>query len=79
MYNALNNPTELTGWTIGGGDPCGDSWKGITCEGSSVVSMYGILNDETSQMHLYDFFLKVFLWLKKLTFVLLCWLVISLV
>lgn len=39
MYNAFNNPTELTGWKIGGGDPCGDSWKGITCEGSSVVSI----------------------------------------
>jgi hypothetical protein len=48
MYNALNNPTELKGWKIGGGDPCGDSWKGITCEGSSVVSMYAILNNETS-------------------------------
>ncbi|WJX22860.1 Protein STRUBBELIG-REPTOR FAMILY 8 [Trifolium repens] len=39
MYNALNNPTDLKGWKIGGGDPCGDSWKGITCEGSSVVSI----------------------------------------
>lgn len=46
MYNALNNPTELTGWKIGGGDPCGDSWKGITCDGSAVDSMYDILNDE---------------------------------
>ncbi|XP_058723746.1 protein STRUBBELIG-RECEPTOR FAMILY 8 [Vicia villosa] len=39
MYNALNNPTELTGWKIGGGDPCGDSWKGITCDGSAVDSI----------------------------------------
>ncbi|KAL5097432.1 hypothetical protein RYX36_001759 [Vicia faba] len=39
MYNALNNPTELTGWKIGGGDPCGDSWEGITCDGSSVDSI----------------------------------------
>ena len=41
MYNALNSPNQLTGWRIGGGDPCGESWKGITCEGSAVVSMYG--------------------------------------
>jgi len=40
MYNALNSSTELTGWRIGGGDPCGESWKGVTCEGSAVVSMY---------------------------------------
>ncbi|KAK7303345.1 hypothetical protein RJT34_14248 [Clitoria ternatea] len=39
MYNALNSPTQLTGWKIGGGDPCGESWKGITCEGSAVVSI----------------------------------------
>jgi len=42
MYNALNSPTQLTGWRIGGGDPCGESWKGVTCEGSAVVSMYEI-------------------------------------
>ncbi|KAK7359817.1 hypothetical protein VNO77_01782 [Canavalia gladiata] len=39
MYNALNSPTQLTGWKIGGGDPCGESWKGITCEDSAVVSI----------------------------------------
>ncbi|KAJ1428707.1 Protein kinase domain [Sesbania bispinosa] len=38
MYNALNSSTQLTGWKIGG-DPCGESWKGITCEGSAVVSI----------------------------------------
>ncbi|XP_014518919.1 protein STRUBBELIG-RECEPTOR FAMILY 8 [Vigna radiata var. radiata] len=39
MYNALNGSTQLTGWRIGGGDPCGESWKGVTCEGSAVVSI----------------------------------------
>ncbi|KAK7245900.1 hypothetical protein RIF29_40754 [Crotalaria pallida] len=39
LYNALNSPTSLTGWKVGDGDPCGESWKGITCEGSSVVSI----------------------------------------
>ncbi|KAE9599079.1 hypothetical protein Lal_00043982 [Lupinus albus] len=39
LYNAMNSPTVLTGWKIGDGDPCGESWKGITCDGSSVVSI----------------------------------------
>lgn len=39
MYNALNSPTQLTGWRIGGGDPCGESWKGVTCDVSAVVSI----------------------------------------
>ncbi|KAL8119464.1 hypothetical protein AgCh_016835 [Apium graveolens] len=36
---SLNNPSQLTGWKSSGGDPCAESWKGITCEGSSVVSI----------------------------------------
>ncbi|XP_015885526.2 protein STRUBBELIG-RECEPTOR FAMILY 8 [Ziziphus jujuba] len=39
MYTSLNNPSQLTGWKSSGGDPCGESWKGITCEGSAVVSI----------------------------------------
>ncbi|KAK4284326.1 hypothetical protein QN277_001177 [Acacia crassicarpa] len=39
LYNALNSPSWLTGWKIGGGDPCGEAWKGVTCEGSAVVSI----------------------------------------
>ncbi|XP_024023212.1 protein STRUBBELIG-RECEPTOR FAMILY 8 [Morus notabilis] len=39
MYTSLNSPSQLTGWTSNGGDPCGESWKGITCEGSAVVSI----------------------------------------
>ncbi|XP_057433415.1 protein STRUBBELIG-RECEPTOR FAMILY 8-like isoform X2 [Lotus japonicus] len=39
MYNSLNSPSMLTGWKVGGGDPCGESWKGITCEGSAIVSI----------------------------------------
>ncbi|KAE9591481.1 hypothetical protein Lal_00038989 [Lupinus albus] len=39
LYNALNSPNVLTGWKIGNSDPCGESWKGITCEDSSVVSI----------------------------------------
>ncbi|CAL5345636.1 unnamed protein product [Camellia sinensis] len=39
IYNSLNNPPQLTNWKTSGGDPCGESWKGVTCQGSSVVSI----------------------------------------
>ncbi|KNA24833.1 hypothetical protein SOVF_012130 [Spinacia oleracea] len=39
LYGALNNPSQLTGWKMSGGDPCGESWKGVKCDGSAVVSL----------------------------------------
>ncbi|KAA8520135.1 hypothetical protein F0562_014391 [Nyssa sinensis] len=39
MYTSLNNPSQLTGWKATGGDPCGESWKGVNCQGSAVVSI----------------------------------------
>ncbi|XVF87787.1 hypothetical protein PTKIN_Ptkin18bG0149000 [Pterospermum kingtungense] len=39
IYTSLNSPTALTNWKNGGGDPCGESWKGVTCQGSAVVSL----------------------------------------
>ncbi|KAJ8427096.1 hypothetical protein Cgig2_011296 [Carnegiea gigantea] len=39
LYGALNNPPQLTGWTSSGSDPCGESWKGVKCDGSAVVSL----------------------------------------
>ncbi|XP_057961551.1 protein STRUBBELIG-RECEPTOR FAMILY 8 isoform X2 [Malania oleifera] len=39
MYATLNSPAQLTGWKSSGGDPCGESWRGVVCEGSSVVSI----------------------------------------
>ncbi|XVE87737.1 hypothetical protein DITRI_Ditri19aG0011800 [Diplodiscus trichospermus] len=39
MYTSLNSPTKLTNWKNDGGDPCGESWKGVTCEGSAIVSV----------------------------------------
>ncbi|KAE8664455.1 Protein STRUBBELIG-RECEPTOR FAMILY 8 [Hibiscus syriacus] len=39
LYTSLNSPTELTNWNIDSGDPCGESWKGVTCDGSAVVSV----------------------------------------
>lgn len=40
MYSSMKSPSLLTGWKSGGGDPCGDSWEGIECSGSSVTEMY---------------------------------------
>uniref|UniRef100_A0A2N9J063 Protein kinase domain-containing protein n=1 Tax=Fagus sylvatica TaxID=28930 RepID=A0A2N9J063_FAGSY len=39
MYTSLNSPSKLTGWKSSGGDPCGDSWFGIKCKGSSVTEI----------------------------------------
>ncbi|KAJ1696826.1 hypothetical protein LUZ63_005338 [Rhynchospora breviuscula] len=37
LYTSLNSPTQLKGWIASGGDPCGQSWLGVTCSGSSVT------------------------------------------
>ncbi|XP_059642113.1 protein STRUBBELIG-RECEPTOR FAMILY 5 isoform X2 [Cornus florida] len=39
MYSSLNSPSQLDGWKSSGGDPCGSSWKGIKCSGSSVTEI----------------------------------------
>ncbi|CAL9200769.1 unnamed protein product [Musa hybrid cultivar] len=39
LYASLNSPSQLSGWTPSGGDPCGDSWKGVSCSGSSVTAV----------------------------------------
>ncbi|KAH0982215.1 hypothetical protein GBA52_009392 [Prunus armeniaca] len=39
MYNSINSRSKLSGWKSSGGDPCGDSWKGIKCSGSSVTEI----------------------------------------
>lgn len=39
LYSSLNSPGQLNGWTANGGDPCSQSWKGITCSGSSVTEI----------------------------------------
>ncbi|XP_031481939.1 protein STRUBBELIG-RECEPTOR FAMILY 8-like isoform X2 [Nymphaea colorata] len=39
LYGALNSPKQLTGWNSIGGDPCAESWKGVSCFGSAVVSI----------------------------------------
>lgn len=50
MYSSLGTPGQLSQWNSNGGDPCGESWKGVTCSGSRVTEMW-------SSMH---FFLNSF-------------------
>lgn len=39
LYQSLNSPAQLTGWSANGNDPCGQSWKGVTCSGSAVTEL----------------------------------------
>ncbi|CAA0812709.1 Protein STRUBBELIG-RECEPTOR FAMILY 2 [Striga hermonthica] len=39
MYRSLNRPTKLEHWKSEGGDPCGETWLGIECSGSSITHM----------------------------------------
>ncbi|XP_038996568.1 protein STRUBBELIG-RECEPTOR FAMILY 6-like isoform X2 [Hibiscus syriacus] len=39
MYSALNSPQQLAGWTASNGDPCGQSWKGVTCSNKRVTEI----------------------------------------
>nr|GEX09984.1 protein STRUBBELIG-receptor family 8 [Tanacetum cinerariifolium] len=39
LYTSLNNAAQLTNWKSNTGDPCAESWKGVTCEGTAVVSI----------------------------------------
>ncbi|KAL3511524.1 hypothetical protein ACH5RR_024241 [Cinchona calisaya] len=40
MYSSMNSPSQLDGWKSNGGDPCGDSWQGIKCSGSSITEIH---------------------------------------
>ncbi|XP_050226728.1 protein STRUBBELIG-RECEPTOR FAMILY 2 isoform X2 [Mercurialis annua] len=39
LYLALNEPPQLKGWKVEGGDPCQESWMGVTCYGSSLIHL----------------------------------------
>jgi hypothetical protein len=39
FYTTLNSPSQLTNWVSQNGDPCGQSWLGITCSDSRVITM----------------------------------------
>ncbi|KAL5728340.1 non-specific serine/threonine protein kinase [Ranunculus cassubicifolius] len=36
LYRTLGYPPQLKGWTSDGGDPCVESWTGISCNGTAV-------------------------------------------
>lgn len=38
MFSTMNSPSQL-GWPADGDDPCGQSWKGISCVGNRVSEM----------------------------------------
>ncbi|CAL4916454.1 unnamed protein product [Urochloa decumbens] len=39
LFTSLNSPGQLQGWKASSGDPCSESWQGITCSGSSVTAI----------------------------------------
>ncbi|KAG2538319.1 protein STRUBBELIG-RECEPTOR FAMILY 6-like isoform X3 [Panicum virgatum] len=39
LFTSMNSPGQLQGWKASGGDPCNESWKGISCSGSSVTAI----------------------------------------
>ncbi|RLN40121.1 hypothetical protein C2845_PM01G17400 [Panicum miliaceum] len=39
FYTTLNSPSQLTNWVPQNGDPCGQSWLGVTCSGSRVKTI----------------------------------------
>ncbi|KAG9155050.1 hypothetical protein Leryth_025094 [Lithospermum erythrorhizon] len=39
MFSSMNNPSKLDGWKSSGGDPCGESWRGIKCSGQAVTEI----------------------------------------
>lgn len=40
FYRTLNSPAQLKNWKLEGGDPCEESWTGVSCHQSSVIEMY---------------------------------------
>ncbi|CAN8298491.1 unnamed protein product [Cochlearia groenlandica] len=58
LYKSLNNPPQLKGWRLEGGDPCGDEWIGVSCSGSSIVDiqlrglkLLGSLGNQLQNLH----------------------------
>ena len=38
LYRMLESP-PLEGWTLVGGDPCGDNWQGVTCVFTNITGL----------------------------------------
>ncbi|XP_021893971.1 protein STRUBBELIG-RECEPTOR FAMILY 2 [Carica papaya] len=58
LYKTLNNPPELKGWKLDGGDPCEELWTGVSCAGSSVIllqlhglNLHGYLGGQLHNLH----------------------------
>ncbi|KAK1367413.1 hypothetical protein POM88_042974 [Heracleum sosnowskyi] len=43
----FNIPSQLKGWKTDAGDPCVESWTGVTCNDSSVIHLSWILAQTT--------------------------------
>ncbi|KAG2262929.1 hypothetical protein Bca4012_012635 [Brassica carinata] len=59
LYKSLDNPQQLRGWKLEGGDPCGEAWMGVSCSGSSVVDLQlrglkllGSLGNQLQHLHI---------------------------
>ncbi|CAN6312445.1 unnamed protein product [Urochloa humidicola] len=39
FYTTMNSPSQLTNWAPQNGDPCGQSWLGVTCSDSRVITI----------------------------------------
>ncbi|GKC49206.1 protein STRUBBELIG-receptor family 2 [Tanacetum coccineum] len=39
LYRSFNTPPQLNGWKLTGGDPCQESWTGVSCVGSSIIQI----------------------------------------
>ncbi|PIA53385.1 hypothetical protein AQUCO_00900159v1 [Aquilegia coerulea] len=59
LYRTLSFPPQLTGWKTKGGDPCGELWKGVSCDGSSILyiklnglDLGGYLGEQLNLMNL---------------------------
>ncbi|KAJ0266236.1 Protein STRUBBELIG-RECEPTOR FAMILY 2 [Hirschfeldia incana] len=58
LYKSLNNPPQLRGWKLEGGDPCGEVWMGVSCSGSSILELQlrglellGSLGNQLQHLH----------------------------
>ncbi|PRQ44221.1 hypothetical protein RchiOBHm_Chr3g0476831 [Rosa chinensis] len=40
LYKTLNQPPQLTGWRLDGGDPCDQDWNGGSSFGSAITLLY---------------------------------------
>lgn len=43
LHASLGSP-QLPGWVPSGGDPCGQGWQGVQCNGSDIITMYVLLS-----------------------------------